>query len=193
MPRKERYDQEPLRPFVTNTTPAALEWWPTLRDAPPTPLWPTRSRFLKTWSIAAPPRSDVESGDGAGILVQLPDAFFRQIFGDALPPAGEYGVANWMIPPVLDLAKVRREMDEVLASVGLSTLGWRSVPVNSSLLGPTSKASEPLFFQHLIGRDINASTYDLERSLFCARKVIEHSLEVYASSCSSRVLIYKEC
>ena len=135
--------------------------------------------------------SDVDSGDGAGILIQMPDAFIRAIFGPAVPASGDYGVANWMIPSGLDVESARRTMDEVFASVGLSAAGWRDVPVNSSLLGPTSRASEPLFVQQLIVRSADGGAGDLERALYCARKVLEHSLDIYASSCSSKVLIYK--
>ncbi|HEY5103482.1 MAG TPA: glutamate synthase central domain-containing protein, partial [Acidimicrobiales bacterium] len=135
--------------------------------------------------------SDVDSGDGAGILVQMPDSFIREVFDVEVPPRGEYGVANWMVSPLLDLGVVQRVIDEVLARVELASLAWRAVPVDSSILGPTSKASEPLFLQQLIVKSDSESDIDLERSLYCARKVIEHTLEIYAASCSSQVLIYK--
>jgi len=135
--------------------------------------------------------SDIDSGDGAGILVQIPDSFIREIFDVEVPPRGEYGVANWMVSPLLDLGVVQRVIDEVLARVELSSLAWRAVPVDSSILGHTSKASEPLFLQQLIGKTNRENDTDLERALYCARKVIEHTLEIYAASCSSQVLIYK--
>src|SRR6202020_2917492 len=123
--------------------------------------------------------SDVDSGDGAGILTQLPDSFIRGVF-DAVPPPGHYGIAQWMVPRTSDLVTLRGEIDLDLASVGLTSRAWREVPVDSSLLGPTSRAGEPLFFQQLIVRENEASTFDLERALFSARKVIEHRLDVYA-------------
>ncbi len=134
--------------------------------------------------------SDVDSGDGAGILTQLPDTFIREVFDD-VPPKGHYGVAHWMVPSTTDLAALRLEIDEQLTRVGLASRSWRDVPVDSTLLGATSRASEPRFFQQLIARADEMATFDLERALFCARKVIEHRLDVYAASCSSRVLIYK--
>ena len=133
--------------------------------------------------------SDVDSGDGAGLLVQMPDAFVREVFGPLVPDAGTYGVAFWMIPRHLDLPATRAAIDEVLASVGLGSIGWREVPVNSSILGPTSAASEPVFIQQLIAP--TKANVNLERSMFCARKVLEHRLDIYASSCSPHVLIYK--
>ncbi len=135
--------------------------------------------------------SDVDSGDGAGILVQLPDSFLRSVFGEYLPERGQYGVAHWMIPRTLDLDTVRQQTDQIFSRVGLTTRAWREVPVDSSILGPTSRASEPRFIQHLIVRAKRSDESDLERALFCARKVIEHQLDVYAASCSSKVLIYK--
>jgi glutamate synthase (NADPH/NADH) large chain len=134
--------------------------------------------------------SDVDSGDGAGILTQMPDGFIRCVF-DEVPAKGEYGVANWMVPPSLDLEQVKDAIVQGLSRVGLTSRSWRVVPVDSSILGPTSKASEPLFFQQLIVRGDGFENVAIERALYCARKVIEHDLDVYASSCSSQVLIYK--
>ena len=137
--------------------------------------------------------ADVDSGDGAGLLIQMPDAFVREVF-DAVPEAGEYGVASWMIAKDHDLPGVKATINEILGSVGLTSAGWRAVPVESSLLGPASSASEPLFFHQLIVRAASApagTNANLERALFCARKFIEHTLDIYASSFSSNVLIYK--
>ncbi len=135
--------------------------------------------------------ADVDSGDGAGLLVQMPDQFVRTIFGDAVPAAGEYGVAHWMIPKHFELDAIKSAIDLTLARVGLSSAGWRDVPVDSSLLGPASASTEPLFAQQLIVKSADSPAPQLERALFCARKVIEHALDIYASSCSSHVLIYK--
>ncbi len=133
--------------------------------------------------------ADADSGDGAGILLQMPDAFIRDVFGEVVPAKGGYGVAFWMIPRDLDVARVRQGIDEVLTRVGLRSSGWRDVPVDSSILGPTSAANEPSFVQQLI-TPTNGDVA-LESALFAARKVIEHEHRVYASSCSAHVLIYK--
>jgi glutamate synthase (NADPH/NADH) large chain len=135
--------------------------------------------------------SDVDSGDGAGILIQMPDEFIRCVFGDEVPAKGHYGVANWMVAPALDLTLVKETVQFALSRVGLTSGAWREVPVDSSILGPTSKASEPRFFQQLIVRADSEETAPLERALYCARKVIEHTMDVYASSFSSQILIYK--
>ena len=130
--------------------------------------------------------ADVDSGDGAGILMQMPDAFIRDVF-DTVPERGSYGIAFWMIGAGAP-ADIDARLENHFAALGLTTLGWRAVPVDSSLLGPTSAASEPRFLQQLIG---GSSGADLERRLFSARKIVENAFDVYAASCSSKVLIYK--
>ena len=135
--------------------------------------------------------SDVDSGDGAGVLIQMPDAFIRVVFGDVVPPAGEYGVAQWMVPKARRSRRYAAPSTHELARVGLTSLGWRDVPVDSNVLGPSSRASEPLFIQQLIARASPIRRPNLERAMYCARKVLEHTLDIYASSCSPHVLIYK--
>ena len=136
--------------------------------------------------------SDVDSGDGAGIFTQLPDSFIRSIFEVAVPSQrGTTASRSGWFRQTLDLDELKSAISGVLGRVGLVSRAWRVVPVDSSLLGATSRASEPLFFQQLIVRAPRPRGVDLERALFCARKVIEHRFDVYASSCSSKVLIYK--
>jgi glutamate synthase (NADPH/NADH) large chain len=134
--------------------------------------------------------SDPDSGDGAGILVQMPDALIRRVF-ENVPAPGGYGVVQWMVPSSLDFPSVRGVVDAAFASVGLASGGWRKLAVDSSLLGKSAAAGEPQFVQELVVPTSDQAPDDLERSLFCARKIIEHSVALYASSCSSRVLIYK--
>jgi len=132
--------------------------------------------------------ADVDSGDGAGILLQMPDSFIRALFGDVVPAAGDYGVGFWMIPRDASREAVTTEIAARFSALGLVTLAWRDVPVASSLLGPTSAASEPWFVQQLVALD---GAENLERSMYAARKIVEHELDVYASSCSPHVVIYK--
>ena len=134
--------------------------------------------------------ADPDSGDGAGILVQIPDAFLRSVFAD-VPAPGEYGVIQWMVPSAESWTSARAAVDAALGRVGLSSGGWREVPVDSSLLGRAAAAGEPRFVQELVTARGRLSPEDLERRLFCARKLIEHSTDLYAASCSSKVVIYK--
>jgi glutamate synthase (NADPH/NADH) large chain len=133
--------------------------------------------------------SDVDSGDGAGILIQMPDSFVRELFPGVVPAKGEYGIAFWMIPKDADVVATQASIDAVFDTLGLLSAGWRDVPVNSAILGPTSMFSEPHFVHQLVVR-ANDSV-DLERAMFSARKLLEHQLDIYASSCSPNVLIYK--
>ena len=135
--------------------------------------------------------SDVDSGDGAGIMIQMPDAFVRHVFGMVVPALGSYALAQWMIPRATDIDELMRATDEVLGTVGLVGGARRDVPVDSSLLGVASKSTEPGFVQQLITRAPGNPDVDLERALYCARKVIEHRFDIYAASCSSKILIYK--
>jgi glutamate synthase (NADPH) large chain len=134
--------------------------------------------------------ADPDSGDGAGILLQTPDAFLRSVFAD-VPPAGEYGVIQWMAPRHGDWAAARRLVDRALTEVGLATRGWRTLEVNSGLLGRAAAAGEPDFIQELVAPRAPMSSDQLERALYCARKVIEHESDLYAASASSRVVVYK--
>ncbi len=135
--------------------------------------------------------ADPDSGDGAGVLLQIPDVAIRTWFGDAVPPIGEYGVAHWMIDRTRDVEGVREDITDAATRVGLTSLGWREVPVNSSILGATSAASEPSFVMQLF-RGVEAlSTRELEDALFCLRRLVEHGGGVYGASCSANVLIYK--
>ncbi len=132
--------------------------------------------------------ADVHSGDGAGLLIQMPHDFMREVFADDSLRPGEYGVGFWMLPRHEDRKALTHTIERSCADLGVRTVAWREVPVNSSLLGATSAASEPVFVQQLVRSD---SASDLERALFVARRHIERSSDAYAASFSTRVLIYK--
>ena len=132
--------------------------------------------------------ADVASGDGAGILIQMPDSFLRTVLDVELPALGSYGVAFWMIHPGAD-SDVRDGLASIFADLDLDTIAWRDVPVDSSILGPTSGASEPTFVQQIVVP--RSSGVNIDRHLFAARRKAEHTLNVYAASCSSSVMIYK--
>ena len=134
--------------------------------------------------------ADIHSGDGAGVLVQMPDEFLRAVVSHPLPEYGAYGVGMWMIPDV-DADAIRGQIEIMAVQAGLATLGWRRIPVDSTILGPTSKSSEPQMWQQFVSATSGATSDDLESLLFVARKTVEHELPAYASSLSSRVLIYK--
>src|SRR4030095_16547558 len=99
---------------------------------------------------------EVNTGDGAGILIQMPDAFFRRecaTLGVTLPAAGEYGAALLFLPrdPV-EREEVRAITQSVVTEEGQRFLGWREVPTDSSHLGATARSVEPHISQMFVGR-----------------------------------------
>ena len=149
--------------------------------------------------------ADPEAGDGCGILIQMPDAFFRkeaEKLGITLPAEGEYGIAFLFLPRDDEKrAAVEKLWEEVIPQEGLTILGWRDVPTDSSQLGYSVKDGEPVSRQIFIGRGEGIADQDhFERKLYVARKVVENRArqelglseeEFYVPSCSSRTITYK--
>jgi len=147
--------------------------------------------------------ADPLEGDGAGILIQIPDAFLRQscaMLGVTLPTVGDYGVGMLFLPPTIT-ARIacERVITEMIAAEGQILLGWRDVPVDNASLGESVKAVEPLVRQVFIGRGENCPDSDsFERKLFVIRKTVEHAVRklpnsegFYIPSFSSNTLVYK--
>jgi len=147
--------------------------------------------------------ADPLAGDGAGILIQMPDAFLRretQAHGISLPEPGEYGVGMLFLPQndqVRD--KCERIIKECIESEGQGFLGWRDVPTCNDGLGEGVKAVEPYVRQVFIARGQSCADQDaFERKLFVIRKRAEHAIQAlkldemfYVPSLSSRLLSYK--
>ena len=138
--------------------------------------------------------ADPETGDGAGILLQMPDAFFREVAGAELPPPGSYGSGMVFLPTdAATASSARSAVDELAQSEGLRVLSWRDVPVELSRSGSSARAVAPFFAQLFIAaRNEGVSGMDLERRLFVLRKRVEHaSAGVYFPSLSTRTFVYK--
>ncbi|HEU4336925.1 MAG TPA: glutamate synthase large subunit [Nocardioides sp.] len=140
--------------------------------------------------------AEVNSGDGAGILMQVPDAFLREVtaeLGFELPPARAYAVGTAFLPGDADaVAKTRQRIEEIADEEGLTVLGWRELPVDDSTLGATARSVMPSFAQVFVaGRGARVSGMALERRAFCLRKRAESETDVYFPSLSSRTLAYK--
>jgi glutamate synthase (NADPH/NADH) large chain len=150
--------------------------------------------------------ADKLMGDGAGILLQLPDALYRAEMaaqGVALPPPGEYGVGMIFLPKehASRLACVQ-ELERAVKAEGQVVLGWRDVPVDREMpMSPTVREKEPVIRQIFIGRGPDVIVPDaLERKLYVIRKTassaiqalgLTHSHEYYVPSMSCRTIIYK--
>ena len=143
-------------------------------------------------------------GDGAGILVQIPDQFFRNIgdLGFDLPLSGEYGVGMVFLPQDdVSRTKIQEVLEEFTVTEGQEVLGWRDVPVDNSGISQTARDVEPVIRQLFIRRGANCQTeQDFERKLFVIRKQAEHrvssSVDVgvggfYLTSMSARTIVYK--
>ncbi|MFJ9647419.1 glutamate synthase large subunit [Streptomyces sp. NPDC004244] len=135
--------------------------------------------------------SEPDSGDGAGILCQVPDAFLREAAGFPLPAAGAYAVGIAFLPADAAARAVAVEQIEaVAAEEGLTVLGWREVPVTPDLLGNGARATMPAFSQ-LFVTDGETTGIALDRKAFVLRKRAEREAGVYFPSLSARTIVYK--
>ncbi|KOR30650.1 glutamate synthase, partial [Achromatium sp. WMS2] len=145
--------------------------------------------------------ADPKTGDGAGILVQIPDQFFRNVLDFTLPPAGEYAVGHIFLPQE---ATARSQLEELINkhinSRNLQVLGWRDVPVDNRDLGASILLTEPKIRQIFIGTTNTYPDQDsFERALFVVRKQMDNRAraagfkvtDYYVTSLSSRTLTYK--
>ena len=122
--------------------------------------------------------ADPKAGDGAGILVQIPDEFFREVVDFELPPAGEYGVGHVFLPRD-DEAHARKMQDiieECIAKSGQTVLGWRDVPTDNSDLGFSVLPSEPAVRQVFVGCEQCPDQEEFERRLFITRKAMDNQI-----------------
>ena len=150
--------------------------------------------------------ADPLMGDGAGILIQIPDQLYREEMakqGVTLPPAGEYGVGMIFLPKEhASRLACQQEMERAIKAENQVLLGWRDVPVNRDMpMSPTVRTKEPILRQVFIGRGNDVIVQDaLERKLYVIRKTasaaiqalgLKHSKEYYVPSMSSRTVVYK--
>ncbi|MCC2279317.1 glutamate synthase large subunit [Streptomyces sp. ET3-23] len=133
--------------------------------------------------------SEPDSGDGAGILVQIPDAFLREAVDFALPEQGAYAVGIAFLPADGPEAGVS-QVETIAAEEGLTVLGWRSAPVAPELLGSSARGTMPEFRQ-LFVTDGTSTGIALDRKAFVLRKRAEREAGVYFPSFSARTLVYK--
>jgi glutamate synthase (NADPH/NADH) large chain len=137
--------------------------------------------------------AEPDSGDGAGILLQVPDSFFRSVVDFDLPPIRSYAVGTAFLPGDEEqVSKIRRRVEEIAVDEGLTVLGWRDLPTNPGVLGATAQSVMPTFSQLFVsatsGRLVGMA---LERLAFVLRKRAERETDVYFPSLSSRTIAYK--
>ncbi len=147
---------------------------------------------------------DPETGDGAGILMQLPHTFFAQEaerLKFALPEPGAYGVGMVFLPTdARDRDACRSMLEQAVVDEGLKVLGWRDVPRDSGALGWLARSNEPVIMQIFIARQGALDTDAFERKLYVIRKRAEHAARTsdiaskemfYLPSLSARTIVYK--
>jgi glutamate synthase (NADPH) large chain len=156
---------------------------------------------------------EVDTGDGAGILLQMPDRFLRRACGAsgiALPPLGRYAAGLVFLPPDGSAGSaIRQLVEDVIAEEGQRLLGWRDVAVNLRHVGARAREAAPAFCQLFVGRDAALDGLEepeasarFERKLYVIRKRVEHAAKAlpitqadgarfYICSLSSRTLVYK--
>ena len=134
--------------------------------------------------------SDPDTGDGAGILTQMPDEFFRAACGFALPAAGSYA-AGMVFFDDAERAVVTLAVEGLAEAEGLTILGWRDVPYDASACGAGARAVMPRLAQLFVAGAEGQCGTELERMAFCLRKRAEHEAGIYFASLSARTIVYK--
>jgi glutamate synthase (NADPH) large chain len=146
--------------------------------------------------------ADGRTGDGAGILIDIPHEFFRKVCPFELPEENEYAVGMVFLPPSLNQYKYCIDVLEAeIKNQGLNLLGWREVPVDSSHLGKIAKKSEPRIMQVFVGKsDADMKERNFIAKVYTARKIAENKIiqsklkdskQFYLPSFSTTTLIYK--
>ncbi|MCL6587402.1 MAG: glutamate synthase large subunit, partial [Anoxybacillus sp.] len=141
--------------------------------------------------------SDPETGDGAGIMVQIPHEYFQTVCGKMkLPEKGRYGVGMVFLPAhEAERTYYEQQINDIIQAEGQTLLGWRTVPVNSEKLGTLAKQSKPFIRQVFIGASSDLrDSLAFERKLYVIRKQAEKlssNNEFYFASLSSRTIVYK--
>ncbi|MEZ5129083.1 MAG: glutamate synthase large subunit [Micropruina glycogenica] len=136
--------------------------------------------------------ADEFAGDGAGMLLQVPDALFRAVVDFDLPEAGHYAMGMAFLPqsPV-KRAQAKRTIEYIAIEEGLDVLGWRSVPTRDNTLSPISRDVMPIFEQLFLTAPGNQAGIDLDRLAYPLRQRARGEAGVYFASLSARTTVYK--
>jgi glutamate synthase (NADPH) large chain len=150
---------------------------------------------------------EANTGDGAGILIQIPDLFFRKAVPFTLPAAGSYAAGLVFLPhDERDSEAIKETIARIVAEEGQALLGWRDVPTDNRLVGDSARATQPVFQHLFVGAGFPIATAEdrarFERKLYVIRKRVEHAVDrlkinalsrrfFYIVSLSANRLIYK--
>ena len=162
----------------------------TLRGTPGHDIIDTALDALRNLEHRGAVGSDAGTGDGAGIITQIPDRFLRSVVDFELPAKGTYGAGLVFLEQDADSRSFLASLDSLAKAENLTFLGSRVVPVNPEVLGDLARAAMPQILQVFLSGDFEDSKA-LERALFRVRKQSELQLGVYHPSLSSQTLVYK--
>jgi glutamate synthase (NADPH/NADH) large chain len=164
----------------------------TLRGTPGYDIIETALNALRNLEHRGAVGSDAGTGDGAGILMQVPDAFFRTQLKTTLPEAGEYGVGLvFESKDETERAREREVFEKLAISENLRVLAWRDVPTDPSTLGDLAREAMPFISQVFVESTAGVTDMDLERALFRLRKRSEIEIGLYHPSLSAKTIVYK--
>jgi glutamate synthase (NADPH/NADH) large chain len=162
----------------------------TLRGTPGHDIIDTALDALRNLEHRGAVGSDAGTGDGAGIITQIPDRFLRSVVDFELPELGTYGAGLVFLEQSADARSFLAAFEALAASESLTLLGSREVPVNPEVLGELAREAMPQILQVFVSGGFSDSM-GLERALFRVRKQSEKRLGVYHPSLSSKTLVYK--
>ncbi|WP_329520161.1 glutamate synthase large subunit [Spirillospora sp. NBC_01491] len=141
--------------------------------------------------------AEPDDGDGVGVMLQIPDAFFREVCDFALPEAGSYAAGIAFLPTDdAERAAAVAHIEALCAEEGLTPLGWRDLPHDPAFTGPAARRVMPYFAQFFVapaadGPHAGETGLRLDRAVFCMRERAEQDVRVYFPSLSSRTIVYK--
>ena len=133
--------------------------------------------------------AEPDSGDGAGILIQIPDEFYRSVVDFKLPNFSFYATGVFFIEA--GKSDYLEQISKIASEEGLRIIGWRDLPIDSKSIGKTALSVMPSFKQIFVAGLKEESDLVLERMVFCLRKRVEHTMPIYVASLSSRTIVYK--
>ncbi len=169
-----------------------VAWLATLTGVPTHHIVAQSLTALRNLDHRGASGAEPDSGDGAGILTQIPDAFLRSHVLFTLPAKNAYAAGIAFLPvDESSRAEAIRAVELLAHEEGLVVLGWRELPINPDSLGPTARSVMPHFSQLFISSSAGAEGIELDRQAFVLRKRAEREATVYFPSLSSRTIVYK--
>jgi len=163
----------------------------TLRGKPGHDIIDTALTALRNLEHRGAVGSDAGTGDGAGIITQIPDRFLRAVTGFELPASGTYGAGLVFLESDADSREFASAFESIAIKERLTLLGLRAVPTNPDVLGEQARSAMPQIIQVFVSSADGAVELELERRLFRLRKQSERNLGVYHPSLSAKTIVYK--